>query len=258
MALYSIYSNATKAYVVNSNSGIGSSIKAETDINKLGEKKDQSSFPNFYVNQDNELVVRGPKNILRKCAEFAIENRNKVNIYVGSPVEIAATMYHLSKQKADVKAIFHEPNDQTMLVDLLSYSSDVHDFKKFAMSLGIYLSKRTARRIMDGDITAQKSVLARIIDQGISKSDITTNNSLSRKSQSSDVFDIFSIKAIHKAKPTKKNIKIENADKEELAKALIDKFSTIADKYYLDKNINPNVKLKNNKINISFDISEIE
>lgn len=240
MALYSISENSNDARVVYSDTNLGSSIYAKFDTKKLGEKRDQSSFPEFYVNDDNELVVRGPKNILRTACEFAFGYRTSGNVYVGSPVEIAATLYNSGK--AGVKAVFSEPDEKTKLVDLLSYSSDVHDFKKYAADLGISLSKRTARRIMDGDISPQASLLERIAKRGIAG-----------KSESLDSLDI---KGIYRAKPKKQGMKLDASDKEILASSVQRSFSEIAPKYYLSSEIEPRVSIKGSKVSISFETNE--
>ena len=240
MALYSISENSNEARVVYSDTNLGSSIYAKVDTKKVGEKRDQSSFPEFYVNDDNELVVRGPKNILRTACEFAFGYRTSGNVYVGSPVEIAATLYNSGK--AGVKAVFSEPDEKTKLVDLLSYSSDVHDFKKYAADLGISLSKRTARRIMDGQIPAQPSLLERIAKRGIQG-----------KTES---LDSLNIKGIYRTKPKTKSVKLDSQDKEALASAVQESFAHLAPKYYLDGEVSPKVNVKGNKVTVSFEVTE--
>lgn len=242
MALYSISVNADEAFVVNSNNDIGCSISVKSDTNKLTEKRDQSSFPNFYVNEDQELVVRGPKNILRTACEFAVESRQNCNVYIGSPVEIAATLYAVSRTETGVSAVFNEPDDKTKVVDLLGFSSDVHDFKKYASEIGISLSKRTARRIMDSDIKPQLSLLERIAKSGVAGSNTSE-------------FNISDVTKVHHAKPRKAKIKLDDSDKELLIDLVKQKFPNIAEKYYLNGEIDPKLTIKNNKISISFEVS---
>lgn len=256
MALYSISVNCEDSHVVKSDNGLGCSIYVKTNTKKLGEKKDQSSFPSFHINDDQELLIRGPKNIIRTCCEFAIENRGKINLYIGSPVEIACTLYNL-KQNDNFKSIFKSPDDNTKLLDLLSYAADVHDFKTYAKDLGIELSKRTARRIMDGDIKPLPNILEKITQQGITKKD-NTSTSTTNNTHATNAFDIFSIKKIYKASPKNKSIKMSDEDKETLKNSLCNSFSKIADKYYLNKEIEPKINIKNSKITLSFDVSETD
>lgn len=254
MALYSIAQNSVDARIINSSSGIGASLYVKADTKALSEKRDQSTFPDFYINENTELVVRGPKNIIRTACEFAVENRNRVNVYVGSPVEIAATLYNLSLKQSTMSSVFNDPDNNTKLVDLVGFSSDVHDFKEYAAQIGILLSKRTARRIMDGDIKPQESILERISNKGISSK---SNRVLSNNSNNHNApFDVFDIKNIYKAKPKRKSIKIDKEDRDRIKTAIEDEFMDIAEKYYLKKDINPKVNLKNNKMTISFDIVE--
>ena len=65
MALYSVSVNAQRACVAASHEGGGTSIVVETDLGKLGEKTDQSTFPRFET-ADNALAMRGPKTF---CAQ---------------------------------------------------------------------------------------------------------------------------------------------------------------------------------------------
>lgn len=251
MALYSISENCEKAYVVKSDVKLGCSLTVKCNTNILPEKTDQSTFPDFYVNDNTELVMRGPKNIIRTVCEFAVENRDKVNVYIGSPVEIAATLYQISKKNTSIKSVFCEPDDNTKIIDLLGYSSDVHDFKNYASEIGIFLSKRTARRIMDNEISAQISILEKITNKGIKSQNAEIN-------KKSPVFDIFDIKKIYKVKQKPRAIKLNNEDKELLKNSITNQFANIADKYYLDKDIQPNIKIVNNKLTLSFDLSEVD
>lgn len=254
MALYSILENSESAYVVCSCQDIGCSIKVITNTNKLTEKRDQSSFPSFHINEDSELCVRGPKNILRTCAEFAIENRDKVNVYVGSPVEIAATLYNLSYKHNNINVIFNEPDLSTKITEYLAYASDVNEFKSYAMKLGINLSKRTARRIMDQEIQPQIGLLERISKQGIVNN--SKNNNNKDFSKINKVTSLFGTGCKNHIISNTKKIKISKEDKQMLKKAVEEEFSNIASKYYLNKDINPEVSIHNNKLKISFDIIE--
>ena len=242
MALYSIAENTDDACVVNSNTDLGCAIAVKCNTKNLSEKRDQSTFPDFCVNDEQELVVRGPKNILRTACEFAVESRKTCNVFIGSPVEIAATLYAVSRSETGVSAVFNEPDEKTKVVDLLGFSSDVHDFKKYAAEVGISLSKRTARRIMDGDIKPQASLLERIAKSGV-------------RGEASSL-DISNITKVHKVKPKASTVKIDDSDKESLVNAIKQEFPNVAEKYYLKSDIDPKVTIKKNKISISFEVEE--
>ena len=93
MALYSIAVNAETARIAASDAGRGSSFVVETDLARVGEKADQSSFPVFERTDAGTVAVRGPKNILRTVCEFALECRRDCTVYLGSVTDVVATLY---------------------------------------------------------------------------------------------------------------------------------------------------------------------
>ena len=95
MALYSISVNAEEARVLQSEPGLGTSLTVATDTESLAEKADQSTFPRFEQEPSGSWAMRGPKNIVRTAAEFALEHRGDLSVYLGTPVEVAATLYQL-------------------------------------------------------------------------------------------------------------------------------------------------------------------
>ena len=95
MALYSISVNAEEARVLQSEPGLGTSLTVATDTESLAEKTDQSTFPRFEQEPSGSWAMRGPKNIVRTAAEFALEHRGDLSVYLGTPVEVAATLYQL-------------------------------------------------------------------------------------------------------------------------------------------------------------------
>ena len=93
MALYSISVNAEEARVLQSEPGLGTSLTVATDTESLAEKADQSTFPRFEQEPSGSWAMRGPKNIVRTAAEFALEHRGDLSVYLGTPVEVAATLF---------------------------------------------------------------------------------------------------------------------------------------------------------------------
>ena len=80
MALYSIKVNSTQAKVLASDKDFGSAIYVETDLTKLPERADQSTFPTFEVTDAGTYSMRGPKNIIRTATEFALESRKACTV----------------------------------------------------------------------------------------------------------------------------------------------------------------------------------
>ena len=92
MALYSIAVNAESARVAASAPGLGSSLLVETDLERVGEKTDQSTFPTFEQTESGAFAMRGPRNVLRTACEFALEHRHECTVYCGSASDVAATL----------------------------------------------------------------------------------------------------------------------------------------------------------------------
>ena len=97
MALFSIKQNTDEARVVTSDVDFGSVFKVSVATDRLGERADQSSWPQAVKDEDGHYVcARGPHNIIRAACEFALEELRACDVYLGSPSEIAATLQTVS------------------------------------------------------------------------------------------------------------------------------------------------------------------
>lgn len=95
LALYSVKLAAEEALVVSSLPARGTIVKIRADSQHLPEKKDQSTPPVLGFRQGQPHIVRGPHNILRLALEFNIAHPN-LEIYIGSPTDVLATMRYVS------------------------------------------------------------------------------------------------------------------------------------------------------------------
>lgn len=245
MALYSIASNATHAAVCLSEKEIGASFRVEVDCMTLSEKTDQSSFPRFEFTENGTVAVRGPKNILRTVAEFALEHRKAINVYIGSPAEIAATLYHygIATTSASLRA-FSSNSASTPLVKRLACSSDPTDFKDNAQTIGLDFSERTARRIMDGSISALPSVMERIEKEGFPKGRQTVQQPLkadTRKKTTPEPRDF-------------RGLKLSADDLSEFSDAVAAAYRHLAQSYYLDPTLEPIVHIDSRAIRITIPV----
>lgn len=234
MALYSISVNALSAFVVNSAPDRGTAIQVITETKTLPEKKNQSSFPTFEMSEDGTVNVRGPRNILRTACEFAIDARSTCSVYVGSPAEIAATLYSYGMASLSaVERLFCRDITEFPLTKRLATCGDSQLFTDVAHSMGLEMSTRTARRILDGQLLAVEPLVeqVRIVQPHGKKSP--------RKAQ----------KLIDG-----RSFKLQRQDAEELARAAGRAFSEIAFKYYLDTNVNPNVRATRDRITITIPV----
>ena len=139
MALFSIRQNAKCAEVVTSAVGNGSSFRVIVDTASLPERADQSSWPQAAKDENNRLVcVKGPHNINRSACEFACEELHDCEVYLGTPTEIAATLFaHAAKRVDTTKLLFLDSEESLPVVDRLTCAADASDFIRIASTLGI-------------------------------------------------------------------------------------------------------------------------
>ena len=231
MALYSIATNAKTARIASSDSHKGCAIEVCADVDSLPEKADQSSFPTFNLTEDGTVNVRGPKNLLRTICEFAIQSRSQCNVYVGSPAEICASLYAKGTHDlSTVERLFCKDSSSLPVTKRLAVCSTPNEFSKQAASLGMAISERTSRRIMDGAIKRAPRILDRITLN-------TTDDGQKSKSR-------------RNARPNSK-FKLTEEEKRILANSAMDGFDLIAPSYYLSTAVEPHVTVKSERLIVS-------
>ncbi len=248
MALFSIKENVESIFVCDSSSGIGSAIKAKLDSTHLSEKADQSTFPRFEL-VDGVHVMRGPKNILRTVSEFAIENRTEIEIYCGSPTEIACALYEYGKRSlTPSNRVFHQADCNRSLTLLPSMSLEAKELSECASRLGLDISERSARRIMNGEIDHLPSMIERIEHESFAGSENASTHSERRGGDNS---------SNNLASAVFSKARISQTDINDLAVAASDIFGVIAEKYYL-RRCDPSITQKGGKLTIQFDLIDEE
>ena len=242
MALYSIAVNAESATISASDSGVGSAFVIQTDLTKLPEKTDQSSFPTFELNEAGTVAVRGPKNILRTTCEFAIESRAAVNVFIGSSTDIAATLYAFGLGKLSAEERLSGENDPRLPVcKRLSACSSLPAFHRTAESLGLLMSERSARRILDGQIAPLSPLLAKIKIEGVRTTDTLGKEGADTQRKA--------------ATPRHaKGLKIADEDAARFARQISQAYAELADAYYLDAGVEPHIRVSKNAIHITIPV----
>ena len=239
MALYSIKENSTRSFVAFSRARRGTSIVVETDLSSLGEKTDQSSFPTFEL-RDGVHVMRGPRNILRTCAEFSLEHRKDCEVYCGSFTEILASMYEYGMNTlTPVARALPDACDEVGLPQLLALSARPEDFADVAARLGMPISTRSARRIMDGSIKPSPSLIDRL--ESCSFSDLRS----------------FSRDESKKVRAKSKGLSLDDADIELLSNEVSRVYRDIARRYFLVPDVSPEVRVAGDSIRITIPVDKI-
>ncbi len=243
MALYSISVNTKTAQILTSGKGLGSAFSIEADTLKLGEKTDQSTFPTFEMAEAGNVVVRGPKNIIRTACEFAIESRNHCNVFLGSATEIAAVLLSYGRATKSVVATSLKAGSLDSLNAIpvckrLACAADPACFQQIAASLGLVMSERSARRVLDGTIEPINSLLEQVSIAGLSTDAITSTAKLRPKS--------------HKNKSLK--LKVSDDDKRRFTAEIEQAYRRLADAYFLNPNVSATIQVGKDAIRITIPV----
>ncbi len=244
MALYSIAVNAKSAYVVTSDLKKGTSFSVETNLINLPEKTDQSTFPTFFLNESNKVSIRGPKNILRSACEFAIESRDTCNVFIGSTTDIAATLYYYGTTSLSSSSrIFCNDSSQLEVCKRLAIAADPACFSREAKALGLELSERSARRILDSEIKPLEPLLNQITIQELHTSSKTQREANNSKPQL-DSLD-------------QRNVKITLEDTQDFVNSITCAYQDLARDYFLEPDISPLVSISKREISIKIPLHKL-
>jgi len=233
MALYSIRENVSTAKVISSAEGKGSSILVEVDLEALPEKTDQSTWPQLVKDEEGLMrIARGPHNMIRQLLEFALESEN-VEVYFGSPTEIANTLCHLGRASLTDKDLFFCDDLETLPVCLrLSACGDAGELAEMSASIGLPISERTAHRLLAGDMPPLKPAISTLIPQS---AEVRPDVDLLKD---------------------RRGLKMSADDLEEFSLTLENAFETVAQKYYLQLTDMPKITVAKDCIRVRFDIEK--
>lgn len=241
MALYSIAVNAERALVQSSAPNLGASIVVETDTTALGEKTDQSTFPRFEKGEGGAFAMRGPKNIVRTVAEFALEHRHECTVFLGSPAEVAATLvaYGMATLSPSLRAFCPQP-EELPLIKRLAAAADPDQLCAWCAAMGLELSSRTARRIQDGTIAPLPSMTDRLQQESFAEpaGGAPTGTPKSRRAD-------------------QRGLRLSDEDVALLQRAVSAAMDDIAARYYLESADQARVSVSSDAIRITIPIEKL-
>lgn len=235
MALFAVRENSDSACVMSSDKGKGASIRVVTSAGSLSERADQSTWPSIGRDEEGERsVVRGPKNIIRTCCEFSLEEQGRCEVYLGSPSEIVATARRRVRPSISAtELLFLEGLDELPVLERLSAASDAVELAKVAGQLGLTISERTAHRIVSGQVKPLRSVWSRLkhgsAQEGSSEVDLSRD---------------------------RRSIHISEADRDEFLRVMERDFSLLGDRYFLALSQDPTMRYSKGKLTVTFDVTE--
>lgn len=245
MALYSIKQNVEKATILASQPGLGSVFHIQSDLSRLPEKRDQSTFPSISKNDEGKPVLRGPHNIVRTVMEFAIEERSRISVYLGSSASIVATLYQLATSAASfLLQVFSSYDESTPYIERFAYVADPQALADLANSLGLPLSTRSAHRVLNNEI---KPVPLHLEFLSNTKKEQAHTTSSKKKSDTRDE------RRVNQGpiSQTSHGISIKSKDLQRLEKPILSSYKELADAYYLESDVKPTFTCRNNSLVIS-------
>lgn len=236
MALFSVRENVESAMVVSSALGKGSAIKVVSNANVLSERADQSTRPLISQDEDGRSIcVRGPHNIIRTCAEFALEERGACEVYLGSAAEIVATAHaRAPRAPSDTGLLFIDDLSALPVPTRLRVAADAAELLEQARALGFEMSERTAHRIIAGQIKPVRSVASQL---------------LSAPPQAHPEVDLM---CAHKG------LKMTKDDRDAFALEMEKAFSFVSSRYYVRLSRDPRVRVSSDKITVTFDVEDVD
>jgi len=236
MALFSIRANTASCRVAASGLHRGTSVSLTVDTSELPERADQSTWPAVERDEAGVLhVTRGPHNIVRRVLEFACEHP-ELDIYLGSPAEIAATLCAVARSRLDAsELLFCDSPDRLPVWQRPAAACDAADLVSIATAIGLPLSERTAHRILAGELATVETV--------------TAQAQVDEEAPPPPAPDIYR---------DRRGLKIHHADiarfKQDLARA----FDDLAERYYLHLKGEPKVQVTRDGIRVRFDVEKEE
>lgn len=233
MALYSIRANAKKAQIVSSAPTLGSSFSVLVDLTRIPEKTDQSSLPVLAFDETGNLgVASGPHNVARTVVEFSLDVADDIDVYVGSPAEIAATLLQTGAQKLTDSQLLFCDDASTLPVTLrVASASDAPELVEICAQIGLTISERTAHRILSGKIAPKRPLLAQL------------SAKLKKGECAAKPVDIY-----HDSR----GLKLSKDDLSDFSRSLEKVFSDLAQRYYIELSDEPKIRVGKDAITVKF------
>ena len=234
MALFSIRQNVVSAGVVATGEGLGTSLRVVADTGVLPERADQSTLPRLTRDEDGQPALGpGPHNAMRAVLEFALACEGRVEVYAGSPSEVAATLYARDPAGLSLReAMFDVPEERLPVCSRLRLAGDAPDFASRARSIGLGMSDRTAQRILSGEIAPLEPALRSIEPHEHAPVPVDLERD-------------------------RRGLRLAREDAAGFARAVADAFAPLADGYYLRLSSEPRVRVASDRITVTLPIEKL-
>ena len=159
-------------------------------------------------------------------------------MYLGSPSEIAATLYAQASSRLDTShLLFIDDENELPVVDRLGLASDAEDFIRICLGLGLEMSERTAHRILAGQIKPVRGVTARLLRERDSTLHAPAPVDLAKD---------------------RRGLRIAKDDMAQFSRAVERDFNELAARYYLNLCGDPKIRVSRDRITVTFDLAKEE
>jgi hypothetical protein len=238
MALYSIRQNALSSHIVCSDAGRGCALRVVFDTESVPERADQSTLPSLVESaggDDSELgaeKTRGPHNILRTVADVALDCPETQRFFVGSPAEVLATL--VAQGRKHLAAHPQVGGDSCPFWLLPALATSPSQLEGAARTLGITVSQRSCYRILNFEVSPLVEIRQLVAGPTGTAGEEKTVDLLRDR----------------------RNLKLAPADVEEFSDLMARDFEMLAERYFLDLDDRPRVKVSKDKIVVTFPISK--
>lgn len=234
MALFSVRSNVSVARVAVSAPHKGTALAVSADTASLPERADQSTWPAVEPDETGRMrVARGPHNLIRRVVEFACEHP-ELDIYLGTPTEVLATLYGLGREDLDMTDLmFCDDLERLSVWQRPAACSDAIELTEVAASMGLPVSERTAHRVLAGELAPLEPVLAQL--------------AASDEPEPATGPDIYR---------DRRSLRIHHSDLAAFRRELTRAFDFLADRYYVNLKGEPRVTVGPNEIRVRFQVEK--
>lgn len=235
MALFSVRSNVSSARLAVSGVHKGAAVTVVVNVVDLPERADQSSWPVVERGEDASWrVARGPHNIIRRVAEFALEHQG-VDVYLGTPTEIVATLANVARDVLDpADLLFTDDLGRLPVWQRPGASSDASELVNVTSTLAIPVSERTAHRVLSGELAPLDPVLKHLIE-------------VEEPTCETVAPDIYR---------DRRGLRLHAGDLVEFRRELTKAFDSIAEKYYIHLKTEPKITVGRDDIRVRFDVEK--
>ena len=171
--------------------------------------------------------------------EFALECRRDCTVYLGSVTDVVATLYAFGLSSLTVASRAFGHADELPVCKRLALAADPAELAGIAGSLGLALSERSARRVLDGEIAPLSPLLDRVRIGNDAPEPAAPRTAAPSASEDA------------------RGLKLAREDLDDFAGQVAAAYRDVAQRYYLEPDVQPEVRVGKDGIRIHIPVSKL-